>query len=363
MTSPSPYAGLPSRAFWRTGVVDRADIVQSDLYVPKFRITRKHRIGTAGSCFAQHVGRTLRSAGFNVLDAEPGPGVPPAVLNTYGYGLYSARYGNIYTSRQLLQLLQETFKGYEPAHPVWEKDGRFYDAFRPSVEPGGLPSEADVRRHRAQHLKAVRELFSSLDVFVFTFGLTETWAAKSDGTVYPTAPGTIAGSFDAERFEFFNMRYNDILSDFRAVRKMLRTLNPKMRFLVTVSPVPLTATASGQHVEAASTYSKSVLRAVCGSLMEDHKDVDYFPSYEVIMTQTAHGQNFDTNYRTVRAEGVEKAMGLFMQAHGAVKSAPTSGQEAPGQVPENPAAAVPRPGQTDAEDLVCEEALLDAFAK
>lgn len=354
----SPYSDLPGRAYWRTGVVERENIVQSDLYIPKFKITRKHRIATAGSCFAQHVGRTLRRAGFNVLDAEPGPAVPPAALNAYGYGLYSARYGNVYTARQLLQLLQEAFKGLEPAHPVWEKDGRFYDAFRPSVEPHGLPSEADVRSHRAQHLEAVRRLFSDIDVFVFTFGLTETWAAKSDGTVYPTAPGTIAGSFDPETFEFFNMRYFDVLSDFRAVRKLLRALNPRIRFLVTVSPVPLTATASGQHVEAASTYSKSVLRAVCGALWEVHKDVDYFPSYEVIMTQTAHGRNFNSNYRTVRSEGVDQAMGLFMQAHGA------GGAVA---APADPGGATSDPdsqGNLDESDeLICEEALLDAFAK
>lgn len=351
----SPYADLPGRAFWRTGVVERDDIAQSDLYIPKFRITRKHRIATAGSCFAQHVGRTLRRAGFNVLDAEPGPAVPPAALNAYGYGLYSARYGNIYTTRQLRQLLQEAFKGQERAYPVWEKGGRFYDAFRPAVEPDGLPSEADVHRHRAQHLEAVRDVFSSLDVFVFTFGLTEAWAAKSDGTVYPTAPGTIAGRFDPERFEFINMRYGDVLADFRAVRKRLRTLNPDIRFLVTVSPVPLTATASGQHVEAASTYSKSVLRTVCGTLCEDHADVDYFPSYEVIMTQTAHGQNFDTNYRTVRSEGVDKAMGLFMQAHGVswVRSSSSKPAEA----------AMAAPSSDEADELVCEEALLDAFAK
>ncbi len=352
----SPYTELPGRAFWRKGVVERTDIVRSDLYIPKFPITRKHRIATAGSCFAQHVGRTLRSAGFNVLDTEPGPRVPPAALNAHGYGLYSARYGNIYTARQLRQLLQEAFKGLKPAYPVWEKDGRFYDAFRPGVEPDGLPSEADVLRHRAQHLEAVRKLFSSLDVFVFTFGLTETWAAKCDGTVYPTAPGTIAGRFDPERFEFLNMRYGDVLSDFRAVGKMLRTLNPGIRFLVTVSPVPLTATASGQHVEAATSYSKSVLRAVCGALWEDHKDVDYFPSYEVIMTQTAQGQNFHGNYRTVSAEGVDKAMGLFMRAQGVAEGGPS---EETSETPDSGAEG----SRDEIDELVCEEALLDAFAK
>ncbi len=350
----SPYADLEPRAYWRSGVADRGAIDRSDLYRPKFRITRRQRIATAGSCFAQHVGRTLRRAGFNVLDTEPGPAVPPATLNAYGYGLYSARYGNIYTARQLLQLLREAFKDLKPAHPVWEKDGRFYDAFRPSVEPEGLPTAEDVLRHRARHLQAVRALFRQTDVFVFTFGLTETWQAR-DGTVYPTAPGTIAGQYDPETFAFLNMRYQDVLSDFRAVRKLLRGLNPKMRFLVTVSPVPLTATASGHHVEAASSYSKSVLRAVCGALMDDHKDVDYFPSYEVITTQTALGANFAPNFRTVRQEGVDRAMGLFMNAQeeGMCSERTDRADLTVSDLTE----------EDDDDGLVCEEALLDAFAR
>ena len=35
----------------------------------------------------------------------------PATGQRYGYGLYSARYGNIYTSAQLLQLAEDAFAG------------------------------------------------------------------------------------------------------------------------------------------------------------------------------------------------------------------------------------------------------------
>ena len=38
-------------------------------------------------------------------------------------------------------------------------------------------------------------------------------------------------------------------------------MNPKARLVLTVSPVPLAATASGSHVLPATIYSKSVLRA------------------------------------------------------------------------------------------------------
>ena len=50
------------------------------------------------------------------------------------------------------------------------------------------------------------------------------------------------------------------------LRDLLRDYNENMRFILTVSPVPLVATAGSEHVLAATLYSKSVLRAVAGFL-------------------------------------------------------------------------------------------------
>ena len=72
-----------------------------------------------------------------------------------------------------------------------------------------------------------------------------------------------------------------------------------MKFIVTVSPVPLTATASGQHVEVATAGSKAILRAACGRLIEKFRDVDYVPSYEIITSQTARGAFYAPNLRSV----------------------------------------------------------------
>lgn len=356
----SPYQGLEPRAFWRSGVTGRADFDPGELFRPSFAVTRSQRIATAGSCFAQHVGRTLKKAGYNVLDLEPLPEslrgrVSAEVAQAHGYGLYSARYGNVYTIRQLLQLFQEALGQFTPAHPVWERDGRFYDALRPGIEPKGFASAEEMARHRVWHLKAVADLMQQTDIMVFTFGLTEAWVSRgADGTVYPTAPGTIAGDFDPELYELKNFSYPEIVSDFVQVRQILRGFNPRLRFIVTVSPVPLMATASGEHVEVATVYSKSVLRAACGTISTRFKNVDYFPSYEVITSQTARGAYYEPNLRNVNARGVETAMGLFMAAH-----------DQKAQPGKERAKAKPAPDPSEALDeengLICEEALLEAF--
>ena len=48
----SPYSGLEERAFWRTAVAGRAPGEFDDIYRPKFPITRKMKVMTAGSSFA-----------------------------------------------------------------------------------------------------------------------------------------------------------------------------------------------------------------------------------------------------------------------------------------------------------------------
>src|SRR5579859_2176033 len=104
----SPYIKLDRRAFWRTGVVERHALDVGDIYRKKFDIRPEERIATAGSCFAQHIASRLRDKGYDVLDAEPPPMMVDAeVMRRFGFLLYSARYGNIYTVRQMLQLVQE----------------------------------------------------------------------------------------------------------------------------------------------------------------------------------------------------------------------------------------------------------------
>ncbi|WP_270728974.1 GSCFA domain-containing protein [Shimia sp. Alg240-R146] len=347
----SPYEDVPTRGFWRSGVAQQDPLAIDGLYRRKFRISRRDAIATAGSCFAQHIARHLRARKFNVLQYEPAPrGMSAELARKYGFGIYTCRYGNIYTAAQMLQLAREAFGVAEPVDRVWQRDGRFFDAQRPNVEPGGFETAEQVLRARSGHLASVKRMLLEMDVFVFTFGLTETWAHKESGTVFPTAPGTIAGSYDANVYEFQNHRHGRVLSDFVKLKKLLRSERDKpLKTIVTVSPVPLTATASAQHVLAASTYSKSVLRGVAGELFETYRDVDYFPSYELITAPATRGMFFEPNLRSVTDTGVNTAMGAFLEQHD-----PKGGKSK--AKPE-----IDSVSQGDNGDVVCEEVLLEAF--
>ena len=157
---------------------------------------------------------------------------------------------------------------WTPKNFIWEKNGKFYDALRPAIEPEGLESPEEVIKHRQLHISRVKQLFESLDLFIFTLGLTEMWVHKESGTVYPTAPGTLVGNFDENLFKFKNAQFNEILDDLNLFQKILKEIRGGKPFkcILTVSPVPLTATASGSHVLTSTVYSKSTLRCVAGQI-------------------------------------------------------------------------------------------------
>jgi GSCFA family len=362
----SPYENLDPSKFWRTGVGEAHPLTAIGLYKRKFALTPNDRIATGGSCFAQHISNYLRANGFSVMDKEsPPPILDDTAKKAFGYGLYSARYGNIYTVRQLLQLAEDAFSGEIDPGDFWTKNGRVYDALRPNVEPRGFESLEEAIANRKFHLAKVRELLEEMTVFIFTFGLTEAWVNKDTGRVYPTAPGTIAGDFDPEIHAFKNFTAREIHRDFTRFHELVRDRNAGVKFILTVSPVPLTATASDRHVLLATTYSKSVLRAVAGELADSHGNIDYFPSYEIIASPWSKGFFYESNLRSVNPGGVAAVMRVFFEQHGtgmSIANEPSDARSTRREERGRRRAKKSKAARSD-EEVVCEEILLDAFAQ
>jgi hypothetical protein len=311
-----PYRYLSDKAFWRRSVASLAMADVDPVGTFDLKIDSHTRVATAGSCFAQHIARHLRESGFNFYVAEPGhPIIPEQIRSAHNYGTYSARYGNIYTALQLRQLVQRVRGGFAPAETPWvDPDGSVRDPFRPTVQPGNFISVAEMEVDRRKHLQAVKTMFETLDVFVFTLGLTECWRSREDGAVFPLCPGVEGGVFDESRYVFHNQTVGEVISDMDEVIAYLKQVNPFAHVILTVSPVPLMATAvEGEHVLTATTYSKSVLRVAAQSLSTSHSNVHYFPSYEVITGAYNRGRYFADDLRNVTEEGVAHVMRLFLK--------------------------------------------------
>lgn len=307
---PHPYVGLPSHQFWRNAIAEREPADIDPVIDVPFRIARVDRVATAGSCFAQHISRTLVAEGFDYLITEASP-IGPAAADE-SYGVFPARFGNIYTVRQLLQLFQRAYGVFEPLDVAWPRaDGAWIDPFRPRIQRRGFASPEDLLADRDAHFVAVRNMFERCDVFIFTLGLTEGWRSKRDGAVFPLAPGVSSLVEDMEAYEFHNFDVAEMTSDFRKFIESLRLVNPSARILLTVSPVALVATYERSHVLTATTYSKAALRVVADVVARTHDAVCYFPSYEIITGPQARGRYFERDGREVTPEGVAHVMSIF----------------------------------------------------
>lgn len=332
-----PYKTQPDRAFWARAV--SADFEASTLVTEAAPLIRRgERVVSAGSCFAANLVPYLERAGLTYLRTETLPPVvldaleprPPKLValarrarasigwrraptapDNFGYARFSAAYGNIYTVRQLLQLLRRATGRLSPKEDCWEEGEACVDPFRP-----GLRYPARSRRElaalTAQHLARTRAAFAAADVFVLTLGLTEAWISRVDGAVFPACPGTVAGRYDPARHTFHNFTAAEVAGDLDTFIGELREINPEVRLLLTVSPVPLVATAEADHVLCASTYSKSVLRVAAQDAVRRHRDVVYFPAYELVTGPQAPKGFLAPDRRNVTPAAVDLVMGTLL---------------------------------------------------
>ena len=302
---PNPYSAQPDHAFWSRAVARPSPETVDPVIEPKFRLSRRHQIATAGSCFAQHIARTLAASGFGYLVTEPGP-------VESNYGVFPARFGNIYSTRQFLQLFQRAYGLFHPQDFAWPRpDGVLVDPFRPQIEPTGFSSLAALREDHETHFAAVRAMFETCNVLVFTLGLTEAWVSKRDGAVFPLAPGVVASPERTDSYAFQNFTVSEMVADLVEAIEKMRVVNPGVRVILTVSPVPLIATYEQKHVLVATTYSKSALRVVAEMVSQSIPDVAYFPSYEIITGHHTHYKFFAEDLRSVTPDGVDHVMKLF----------------------------------------------------
>ena len=305
-----PYRSQPDRAFWSRAVANAFS--PAEVYTgPAPLLLKRDRIMSAGSCFASNLVPFLERSGFAYLRTEEPHSLLRPLPENLGYRNFTAAYGNIYTARQFLQLIDRAYGRYAPAEDRWYVEGAVVDPFRPGLRyPARSDAEFDVLT--SQHLAAVREGLESATVLVFTLGLTEAWRSSLDGAVYPACPGTISGTFDPARHEFHNFSASEVTGDLQAICDRLHEVNPGLRIILTVSPVPLVATATDAHVVAATTRSKAILRVAAGEIADARSHVNYFPAYEIVCGPQAPHDFFEADRREVSSRAVEAVMSALM---------------------------------------------------
>ena len=136
-----PYSELDDVAYWKKSVaqIDLPDL--NPMNRPRFNLMPEDIIASAGSCFAQHISRYVKENGYQFLTTEPPHSfIPTDLASEYNYGTYPARFGNIYTSRQLLQLFKRAYGKFKPTIKPYRVEEYYIDPFRPFIQPTGFIS-------------------------------------------------------------------------------------------------------------------------------------------------------------------------------------------------------------------------------
>ncbi|WP_298016100.1 GSCFA domain-containing protein [uncultured Parasphingopyxis sp.] len=255
--------------------INRVEPVAKPAFSVPFRLEPGEKIFTIGSCFARNVEAELRKRGFKVpmRDLFKTPAfekLSPEIVNNFGtpsiYNELAWAFG------------EEPFdegKGFVEVRP-----GQFIDLHMvPSIRPGPIE---DVRARRAGLHEATRSL-ADCRVLIMTLGLVELWYDNVSGDYLNVAPLPSTLNAFPDRFSLHVLSFDDCYRYLHQAFDIAFKYGRKdLQVVLTVSPVPMTATHRDCDVLVANSYSKSVLRAVAEQICAEDQRISYFPSYESV---------------------------------------------------------------------------------
>jgi len=267
-------------------------------------VTRRTPVGSIGSCFSSRIQDWLTDNDYRYVQTERDPDSPG------GWACQTARFGVVYNTGCCRQVFEAATGRFRPAERWWRVDDDVLkDPYREGVQ---WQSEDDARRDLERHAECVRKAVEACEVFIVTPGLSEVWKSRADGATFATAPPRRVYNPDLHAFELIEPEEN--LQNLERMRRAMREINPSIRIIVALSPVPLTATFRPVHWAVGNAVSKASLRVAVDRFCENHDDVAYFPSYEIITTLTS--TPFEDDNLHVRLEHIERIMSTFIRAYG-----------------------------------------------
>jgi len=238
---------------------------------PRFSFEPGSRVFTIGSCFARNIEKylvdyTLPTMRFSAPKEEWPDAGPRGLLNEYNPGAITQR-------------IQRAFTGETaPDETIVEHPGR---GFIDLLLPGDGPVSLDRAMQRRAEIDEIYKELPGTDVVIITLGLVEVWFDTKTSCYLNRIPPHHCLRDEPGRYKLRVMDVFDALPPLEAAFRLLIDAGSKV--LVTVSPVPLNTTFSGDDVLAANTFSKAVLR-VCAHRLARNPSVDYFPSYEIVVS-------------------------------------------------------------------------------
>ena len=250
-------------------------------------VNQRTPVGSAGSCFAIEIAEELQRRGFHYVRTEDESrkvaegvimtGYDPARVNAR----FCANWGLLFNTPSFRQLAERAFGERATPRLLVPLDRgpsqpRVYsDPFREGV---AFVSPEAYAADYERHLAACREALQACRVFVLTMGLNECWEYVPDGSVLSRNPrGGALLPFIRPRV----LTVDENVANVRRFVEIIRAHNPDFAVILSVSPVPLIATARARehHVISANAHSKAVLRTATETLVDNPARCPLLPQF------------------------------------------------------------------------------------
>lgn len=212
----------------------------------KDKIDHRSNVFTIGSCFSDCIGNRLQDNKFNVL-------VNPA--------------GTVYNPISIFRLLES--EGLDNTKFVKVGDQYFHHDFHSSFTARDQNTLGTVLELK---IKEIKEGLKEANYLFITLGTVYVYELHESKSVVSNCHKVPQKNFSKRMLSIQELR-----TSFDQLRSYMDAINPKLKFIFTVSPV--------RHIKdgiAENQLSKSMLRVFCGELAEEGL-VEYFPAYELMM--------------------------------------------------------------------------------
>lgn len=276
------------------------------LFSPAFRIDRSSNVFCMGSCFARNIEEHLLYRGIPVLSKRfRSPSEEKAVRPNGAV--------NKFTTHSMLQELRWLREPpVDPAALFIAYESGWLDL---QMAPGVPPATLERALERRAYLSS--DYFARIvkaDVVILTLGLNEVWRDAANDVWWNAPPRFPSVRRQPDRYELHITDVAENLAALNEFHAILSDLNPGARLIVTVSPVPMHATFSGDDILVANTRSKCTLRAAAETFCRTHQNVAYFPSFEMV-TLANHGLTYAPDRLHVLDDAVSRIIAAFINGY------------------------------------------------
>jgi hypothetical protein len=238
---------------------------------------------TLGSCFADEIGKLLRENKFSVL---PNP------------------FGTIYNPYSIHKLLYYAIEGKPPLDNTYLNHNEVFLNYDFHSEFSAL-SQVELNEKIEASINTAHTFLKNASQLILTYGTA--WVYERHDT-----SEVVANCHKKPSAEFTKslLTHEKIIESFQDVYSALKTFNPSLKIILTVSPV--------RHIKDTlelNSVSKSVLRLACHTISTTYTDVEYFPAYEIMLDDLRDYRFYKADMIHPTEEAVDYIWEAFMNTY------------------------------------------------